>query len=493
MDTKDGTAEDNEEKSSENGKTGTNIREAMEKLLEFEEKIDNGRKDILNTILEGLSGLEATYDERLTGLEEDIKELKSKEGKEKGVDFIFSEEEYLFSTDIDAELEDDLNNGIVSGKLKNLFKTEKGITPSENAYPQKEEDNKWKITDKEKVYIIKKEDERLNIYKVELNISEVVNALRQILKEPEKLNISEVANALGSIDRLEAVKETYLFSWDSVPGNDNEKLVKFLRDDFDIDWAENAEFYKTDDGMSINISEDEKSVKITMDENKETAILIISDDRTHDLKVKRDNSKLNIYDFYISEVWQEKIGVIEPFLDRISEDKLEKLKFIIEIATLLSEEDTEIIKKPPLLNKNFPLDEFLGVVVAAAAESKESAAESKELATESKESATESKELATESKESFKKLTKIPLLYHEGVALLKEGGKWTEACKRFDEIVKINPNLKGAWLNKGVALGELNKIDDEIDCYKKALAIDRNYKKASRNMRIAEKEKRRER
>jgi ubiquinone/menaquinone biosynthesis C-methylase UbiE len=88
----------------------------------------------------------------------------------------------------------------------------------------------------------------------------------------------------------------YLFSWDNVPenDNDNERLKKFLRYKFDFDWAENAEIRKPD-AMTINISANENSVEIRMDEKKEKATLKISDDRTHDLKVKSENGKLNIY------------------------------------------------------------------------------------------------------------------------------------------------------------------------------------------------------
>ena len=85
------------------------------------------------------------------------------------------------------------------------------------------------------------------------------------------------------------------FSWDSVPGDGNESLISFLRDDFDIDWAKNAEIRKSNDGTTIIISKAENSAEIMMDEKKEKAILKISDGRTYDLKVKTEYGKLNIY------------------------------------------------------------------------------------------------------------------------------------------------------------------------------------------------------
>lgn len=90
------------------------------------------------------------------------------------------------------------------------------------------------------------------------------------------------------------ISETFI-SWDNVPGDDNEKLINFLKDEFDIDWAENAEISKSNDGTTINISKDENSVEIMMGAKKEKATLKISDGRTHDLKVKKEDDKLYIY------------------------------------------------------------------------------------------------------------------------------------------------------------------------------------------------------
>lgn len=87
----------------------------------------------------------------------------------------------------------------------------------------------------------------------------------------------------------------YLFSWDSVPGNDSNRLLMFLKDDFDINRVENAKIIKTDDSKTISVFTEEKSVEIVLDENKENVILKISDGLTYDLQVKEENGKLNIY------------------------------------------------------------------------------------------------------------------------------------------------------------------------------------------------------
>ena len=62
-----------------------------------------------------------------------------------------------------------------------------------------------------------------------------------------------------------------------------------------IDWAENTEIHKFDDGKTIRIFKDENLAEITINEGKEKATFKISGGRTHDLKVKKENGKLNIY------------------------------------------------------------------------------------------------------------------------------------------------------------------------------------------------------
>ncbi|GAI22537.1 unnamed protein product, partial [marine sediment metagenome] len=74
--------------------------------------------------------------------------------------YIRLHKEYLFSTD--AEFEDDFNKGIISEKLRRIFKTE-GFPISEDATVRKEKEAKWEIIDGEKIYIVTKEDEKLNI------------------------------------------------------------------------------------------------------------------------------------------------------------------------------------------------------------------------------------------------------------------------------------------------------------------------------------------
>lgn len=94
-----------------------------------------------------------------------------------------------------------------------------------------------------------------------------------------------------------AIKQikSYLFSWENIPGNDNERLIRFLVDELGIKSAAGAEITKSNGGDTINIANDDYSAEIMMDANKKKAILKVSDVRTHDLIVKTEKSTLNIY------------------------------------------------------------------------------------------------------------------------------------------------------------------------------------------------------
>jgi hypothetical protein len=75
---------------------------------------------------------------------------------------IINPSKYLFSIDA-VQIEEDLNRYSISEDLKKGFKT-KGFILSENATIKKEKADEWEITSGEKIYIVKKEGRKLNIY-----------------------------------------------------------------------------------------------------------------------------------------------------------------------------------------------------------------------------------------------------------------------------------------------------------------------------------------
>lgn len=88
-----------------------------------------------------------------------------------------------------------------------------------------------------------------------------------------------------------------LFSWNEVPGKGSDRLLRYLWDDNDIDWAKNAKIRKSRDGKVIYIDKDENSAKIMLDEAGKNATLEIRDGsgRTYDLKVRDVHEEQKIH------------------------------------------------------------------------------------------------------------------------------------------------------------------------------------------------------
>jgi len=116
--------------------------------------------------------------------------------------------------------------------------------------------------------------------------------------------LREIKIAFSDYDPLTKF-DKYLFSWDDIPEdeNDNERLLKFLKDDLGVDWANNAETLEVfkPDSETLQIFKGENSAKITIDEERKGATLRVKlkpnlkVKRKVNLKVKKENNKLNIY------------------------------------------------------------------------------------------------------------------------------------------------------------------------------------------------------
>lgn len=122
-------------------------------------------------------------------------------------------------------------------------------------------------------------------------IDAIQKIIKRLIDKRKALENELPPKVFGVTDTL------YLFSWDNVPGNDNEKLQNFLKDDIDIDWAENAEI--TNDGITISITKGKNSAKIIMNDEKKKAIIETRDGRTH-LRVIKQDGKLNIYKNFLT-------------------------------------------------------------------------------------------------------------------------------------------------------------------------------------------------
>ncbi len=83
------------------------------------------------------------------------------------------------------------------------------------------------------------------------------------------------------------------FNWNNVPGKDEGKIRKYLEEDFDADWAVNAEINKTDQ-KTIKISSGQNSAEFKLDKEDNTVKLTING-KIRNLFVKKEDGNLNIY------------------------------------------------------------------------------------------------------------------------------------------------------------------------------------------------------
>lgn len=91
------------------------------------------------------------------------------------------------------------------------------------------------------------------------------------------------------------LERNYLFSWDAIPGNDMVRLKLFLNQKFSIDWVKTAIIEKIDNFKTIKLSSEKNYLSLKLNDEKTEVNLEIDDGRIDKFFVKKENSKLNIY------------------------------------------------------------------------------------------------------------------------------------------------------------------------------------------------------
>lgn len=94
---------------------------------------------------------------------------------------------------------------------------------------------------------------------------------------------------------MQIIKKTYLFRWEEIPGNDNERLIKFLMKNFSIEWVKEGKIKKNDDIKTISVTNEKNFLSLALNDEKTSVNLEIDDGRTDKFIVKTENGKLNIY------------------------------------------------------------------------------------------------------------------------------------------------------------------------------------------------------
>jgi hypothetical protein len=104
-----------------------------------------------------------------------------------------------------------------------------------------------------------------------------------------------------------AKRADYFFNWDKIPGNDNVRLLEFLRERYNIGWATTAKIEKIDDDKTISIYSETNSISLILADDNTQVNLKIDNVRTDDFVAKMEGKEVNIYH-------SEKSGLKELFL-----------------------------------------------------------------------------------------------------------------------------------------------------------------------------------
>lgn len=113
--------------------------------------------------------------------------------------------------------------------------------------------------------------------------------------EIQTITIQYVIDSLGEFLKSLIPPEKYLFNWNSVPGNDSDRIINYLRKDLEIDYINNPTINKSDDKLSIKITTGKKPIEIKRVDN--TGQLIINPRQKYKLELKEDKKEDNIVDF----------------------------------------------------------------------------------------------------------------------------------------------------------------------------------------------------
>ncbi len=117
----------------------------------------------------------------------------------------------------------------------------------------------------------------------------------------EERSIKELDPANGIIRWRKGLKKhlsAFLFTWDNVPDNDEEKerLRNFLMKDLDINWVKNNTDIQKINENTIRVSEDDKdSLDMTLDRDEEETTIIIKEGPTYNLWTKKEGMDFKIY------------------------------------------------------------------------------------------------------------------------------------------------------------------------------------------------------
>jgi len=122
----------------------------------------------------------------------------------------------------------------------------------------------------------------------------------ELKKEPgefQSINESAVALQDGNYIFSDQMSdgETYLFSWDRIPGNDNGRLAEFIEQKYYYPDLQNFTNFEKIDKDIIRVTTLTNSISLRLNDEKTRVNLKTNDGRIDELIARMENGKLNIY------------------------------------------------------------------------------------------------------------------------------------------------------------------------------------------------------
>jgi hypothetical protein len=139
---------------------------------------------------------------------------------------------------------------------------------------------------------------------------------------------------IGDIKSVPIMPE--VFRWLDVPGSGEDGLRSFLRGRFGLRWVKDANITKIKDDSVIMISNGEKELRLSLNNNETNLIMTYDDIKTTCFVVKKDKEKINIFfdnekfllNYKICSLkppWREKLGyMVGDLFNRISTNSPEE-------------------------------------------------------------------------------------------------------------------------------------------------------------------------
>lgn len=217
------------------------------------------------------------------------------------------------------------------------------------------------------------------------------------------------------------LKSPYLFNWDEIPGNAENKLKEFLKQSFGVNWVIAAKIEKTTDRRTINIS-DKNSLSLELNDEKSGVILTIDDVRTDEFIVKTERGVLKVYKSYLETelTWYEKpnpnLSKIEEFLKKF--ERLRKKSLKEELIKKFSEYEKIDYTQPISIALSFGYSAVLASILRNIIDEAQEAGQANELC------------IMIIKSEGFKNLTKAGKILPSGEELLR------------DELISRYPDIK---------------------------------------------------